>query len=836
MKVVKYWIEVLILLVMLLSGIKAVDYYHRIQILKEQQQTAVFLQSVVSELIVETLYSPYGISSHYDRHAQLMLEAETTLYTLEEIFLVEESFANFRDVISHYVQLTTIFKISRQFIANSHALFSSSSEPISSAGKSLLAMVLEYQIQPTPALANSIQEFMRNNQQVLSQIDGKQIQWLMLRRHIQYVLNTKPVTDKLLEDISQLSINDDLVKTIQNISRHLTKGDNRFNNFLMLLILSVLGLFLVVVLRQNSDLRLKTRQAEIAVETKTQFLANMSHEIRTPMNGIIGLADLCLTTPLTSVQKQYIEKLLFSARSLLAIINDILDFSKIESKKLQIERIDFDVQDLFGNIKTMIAKTAADKGIELVFDIDCEIPKQLHGDSIRIGQILLNLISNAIKFTHRGHVIVAVDILKFSEGKEIKSEADIDEIPTVWVSFSVKDTGIGMTEQQLGKLFSRFTQADASTNRKYGGTGLGLAICKLLADLMNGSIRCESQIGEGTCFTVELPLIESISNNELAVERDMFAGKSVLIVEDNEITQEITKAMAEYFGLRVHIAGSVKEAIVCTSSNQFDYGIVDWQLPDMDGVVLLKRWEEMGNGPERVLIFTAFNSHLLAKRLEGLANYMILNKPLLIFELYEALIQLKDAPRIGQGGNKNETPSSIVDRTIQEAFSQSSPSQSNYTASGLKVIELETIETIEIEDDSAEAIDEKNGDFSCRVLLVEDNEINRIIAVEMLKGMGISVDIAVNGREAVDLIAENQYKLILMDIQMPEMDGIETTIILRKKFTTEQMPIVALTANVMQEDIERYFEIGMNDHLAKPFERAQLERLLNKYCDLSNQT
>lgn len=817
----KYWIELIIFSVMLFSGIRMIDYHYHLQLLAKQQDTAVFLQRTVSELTVETLYSQHDINSHYDQHAQLMLETETILHDLTNKEAVMDSFSVFRNTISHYVQLSSIYKVSKRFIANSHVIFLASPEIVTRSGKSLLAMVLEYQVQPSKELANKIQRYMEVNEDTLSRLDGEKMQWLMLKKHIQFVLVNKPQMDRLLSNISELPINDDLVMVIQGINSEVVVADAIYRAFVIAFVLSIVLTFLIVVLRQNASLRDKTRQAEVAVDTKTQFLANMSHEIRTPMNGIIGLADLCLTTDLTLVQRQYIEKLLFSAKSLLTIINDILDFSKIESKKLHIEKIDFDVDDLISNIKTMISKSAADKGIELVFDIDCEIPKQLHGDPIRIGQILLNLVSNAIKFTHEGYVLVALDTMKFSEPK------DDNNSDALWLSFTVRDTGIGMSSEQKAKLFGRFSQADASTNRKYGGTGLGLAICKLLTELMDGNIRCESKIRQGSCFTVELPLTHSTTNSDQAVQRDAFSGKSVLIVEDNLITQKITRGMAEFLGLRVHIAGTVKEAMVCTTSNQFDYGIVDWQLPDMDGLVLLKRWEETGKGPERVLIFTAFDSHLLWRRLEGMANYIVLNKPLLIFELYDALLKLKNEPRIGKGSELMGATSELVEKTIQKAFSQGENVQGHYAAKGLKLIEKVGEEREHSADETQIALEKHH---SSPVLLVEDNEINRIIAVEMLKGMGMEVDVAENGKEAIELIKDRDYKLILMDIQMPEMDGIETTTVLRKKYSADQMPIIALTANVMQEEIERYMDVGMNDHLAKPFERSELEKLLDKYC------
>lgn len=775
----KYWIEFALIVSITITGIQMVDQYHRFNYHDKQYNASTDMQQTVSDLLIATFLISSRVTEHYDRQAQLMLVSENTFSKLEHNPEFTKTWVDFKQQVNHYVQISTMLKTSYRFVATAESLFTVAEPDLARHGAHLLASLVEYQTFNNQETKSQILSYMQEHALSLQSLDNYGMQWGMLNQHIKFILDNSPTLISLTTEIQQQQIANQLQGIVETHKDALV-GANRLFNMFAIMLLSVLFLLLITILiRQRSALIAKSAQAQAAAEAKSMFLSNMSHEIRTPLNGIIGLADLCLRTDLTVTQRNYLDKLLFSGRSLLTIINDILDFSKMESNKLDIVKVDFEVEALFSNVKSIVAKTASEKNLELIFQLEKTIPKFLHGDNIRIGQILLNLTSNALKFTESGHVIISLK--KLPE----KGSSSTEESAETLYRFSVEDSGIGLTKEHQQRLFQRFTQADSSTTRKYGGTGLGLSISKLLTELMNGKIGVTSEIKKGTTFHFDLPLDDAEEKGEISLGKAL-TNKSVLILEDHPITMRITKDMCEYMGMKVVGVTTVKDAYRQSQEHKFDYAMVDWQLPVQDGLLLLKKWDaEKINVPDHVFIFTAFDSEVLREKLEGLKQYPVINKPLLMQELYE---------RLSKGEMTDE-------KTPKKMESKASTGHQGATDGTVP-----------------------------RILLVEDNDINRVVATEILAELDLKVDIAHNGVEALDKIVRDKYKLILMDIQMPVMDGVEATKKLRQNFDAESLPIVALTANVMKEEIENYHAIGMNDHLGKPFVRDELLGMINKFC------
>ena len=517
--------------------------------------------------------------------------------------------------------------------------------------------------------------------------------------------------------------------------------------------------------------------AEEAAKMRSDFLANMSHEIRTPMNAIIGMAHLVLKTELTARQKDYIKKIQGSSQHLLGIINDILDFSKIEAGKLSVEQIEFNLEQVLDNVTNIISEKTNSKGLELVFDMASDVPTYLIGDPLRIGQILINYANNAVKFTEHGEVTIIV---------RVKEQTATD----ILLYFAVKDSGIGLSQEQIGRLFQSFQQADSSVTRKYGGTGLGLSISKKLAELMGGEVGVESEKDKGSTFWFTVRLARSEETRGRLVLPSYLFQSNVLVVDDNASARAVMRDLLEGMNFSVTDLASgyaaieeVKRADGIGKPHQIVF--LDWQMPGLDGIETAKQIQQLAiTARPYLVIATAYGREEVIKQAESVGVENVLIKPVNASVLFDTVLRL-----LGKGEHEYQP--------IHEA---SSPFIDN-----LKVI---------------------NGS---RILLVEDNELNQEVATELLRDAGFVVDVADNGRIAVDMVKKYAYDVILMDMQMPVMDGITATCEIRQMAHYADLPILAMTANAMQQDKERCLAAGMQDFVVKPIDPDALWAALLKW-------
>jgi CheY-like chemotaxis protein len=526
------------------------------------------------------------------------------------------------------------------------------------------------------------------------------------------------------------------------------------------------------VRERTAELGEAMKRAEVANRAKSEFLANMSHEIRTPMNAILGMTHLTLRSGLTPRQQNYVQKVHAAAASLLGIINDILDFSKIEAGKLDIERIEFSLGDVMENLAGVVGMKAEEKGLELLYDLPPGLPMLLLGDPSRLGQVLLNLGNNAVKFTERGEVRFTVAI-------------EAQDADGIRLHFEVRDTGIGITAAQRQRLFQPFEQADASIGRRYGGTGLGLAISRRLVSLMGGDVDVESTPGAGSRFFFSLcfGLAEGAPVPQQTAARSL-DGTRALVVDDHAGARELLAEQLAVMGLQVDTAsdgieGLRKAGEAADRSAGYELVLLDWKMPRMDGVECARRLAGFEQRAPTVLMLTAFSRDEVLRRIEevDIPVAALLTKPVTPSSLFDAC-----AEALG-------LPSRTVTRVAHR---------------------------------QGVLMDHQLRLRGARILLVEDNELNREVALDLLGDAGMTIETARDGREALRMLEQQRFDAVLMDCQMPELDGFEATRQLRQRPGLQDLPVIAMTANAMVGDKEKSLAAGMNDHVAKPINVDEL--------------
>jgi signal transduction histidine kinase/DNA-binding response OmpR family regulator len=574
-----------------------------------------------------------------------------------------------------------------------------------------------------------------------------------------------------------ITLGAETIGVLEVFSRRIEKPDKELLR-MMATVGSQLGLFMeqqeaeAQLRRNQEELRKAKEAAEAATRAKSEFLANMSHEIRTPMNAIIGMTSLLSDTSMTSHQREFVETIRTAGDTLLTLINDILDFSKIESGKLELEQTVFVLRDRIEDALDLLAPRAAEKNLDLGYFIGDQTPAGIVGDVTRLRQILTNLVSNALKFTSKGEVLVSVTSRELEQTR-------------YELQFSIKDTGIGIPEDHIDRLFASFSQVETSTTRRYGGTGLGLAICKRLCEMMDGRIWVETQEGIGSTFhfTIQVDAAPIPLRVYERTSPPQLAGRRVLIVDDNATNRRILTLQTQIWGMLPRAAASGEEALSWIRDATFEIVILDALMPGMDGMTLAREIRKHGSSRHVPLVMLTS----LGRQTEFESNTTtefaaFLTKPLKPSYLYDALMEI---------------------------FSQT-PAEARAAAPVV-------------------AVDSPNNDVPLRILVAEDNVVNQKVAVLLLEKLGYRADVAANGFEVMHALKRQPYDVILMDVHMPELDGLESFRRIRPHWPAKGRPrIVAMTASAMEEDRQACFDAGMDDYIAKPIRLSNLQLALER--------
>ncbi|MBQ4851850.1 ATP-binding protein [Pseudoalteromonas sp. MMG012] len=748
----EYALEIIILIFILAVSITTVDNLALQKHSYAERDIYAQLEPALNELIIETLLVNNDTVTYFDKQATRQLTVDKLMLSPIIDTEIVNNWYGLSHTISQYLQIISVLKTSRKIIAQAQQNTNKNN-----ASNILFGKILSFYNKPSITNQQSVELYLNKHTNTLASAYPNQQKWQQLNKHILFLIsNQHVVNDAILKLTQQTLIQAIVIKKIR-ISKTLEKRNKQIIYFILVVALLFILLLSVIFRKINSLLRYRSHQAEQASIAKSQFLSNMSHEIRTPMNGILGLSEICLKETDVSKIKSHLGMLDYSTKNLLRIINDILDYSKIEENKLDIELRDFRLSNVLNHLKNLLLKSATDKGLGLIFTINDHGYDHFNGDEGRINQVLLNLLNNAIKFTHTGFVKLDVKVT-------------ISKKRHAHILFKVIDTGIGITQAQKNTLFKRFTQAQMSTSRKFGGTGLGLAISKQLATLMGGNIRVKSKHGSGTVFQFSLPV--TLPN---PMPTEAYSQKSCVLLYPDTPTGKSLQKQLLYWRYDVHLALDI--AHFKKLLNGLNPAIAFIQAK------LLQETIEIAPSVTTCLYqITDSRTHIFDKR------FSELHLPLLHSELNPSRL------------NKLITePNSQIhnDKPEHQAF------------------------------DNPEA---SRAKLNCyKVLIVEDNPINQLVSKRLLEQMGLTPEMVADGQQAIDAVLSQQFDLVLMDIQMPVMDGIAATKEIRHHFNSKQLPIIALTANVMESDINTYLSIGMNAHLAKPIDTQALQQLISLY-------